>query len=426
MPKRLAKRAILSTLQQEPGFSALALLRSWNRTECRALLEWLDHSGLALEFLYRLQINDKIALIPFDLRIALEQRLAKNTERYKDMLNEFQRLMDAFRRHGVFAVTLKGFTLFPDFCEVLSLRHQTDFDFLVDPENLKAAADALQLCGYSTAHLSKSGESYFTTPVHHVPSRRDDLYSLQRHRQVDLHTSIWENTPWLTVKVPDNSLKLAESETIQHVEFYALSLEDKILTQVLHVFRHSFRSWTRLSWLLEITRCMEAHRKDEPLWRRVIGRAGEDPPTKSIFAFVLGLANRVFACCIPSTLLSWSSEAASRSMCTWLDNFSVDWAISDWPGSLNNLFITQEFISDRKRRIQYLRSRLLPRRGQTSVGEFATEEGASSWSAYSARLRYVADRSAAHLRSLLCLPWQQFRWWKALMVARPNEVGVDS
>jgi hypothetical protein len=426
MPNRLAKRAILSALRQEPDFSALALLSSWNGTAGRSLLEWLDHSGLTLIFLDRLRVNDKVSLIPVDLRMALEQRLAKNTERLRDMLKEFQRLTDAFREHGVFAATLKGFTLFPDFCGALSLRHQTDFDFLVDPENVEAAADALQSCGYSTAYLCKSGESCFTTPLHYVPSRRDDLYSLQRHRQVDLHTSICENSPWLTVNVPDNSLELAEPEAIQHVQFYALSLEDKFLTQVLHVFRHSFRSWTRLSWVLEIARCMEIHRKDEPLWQRVIERAGEDPLTRCIFAFVLGLTNRLFVCCIPSTLLSWSSEATSRSMCTWLDHFSVDWAISDWPGSLNNLFMTQEFIPDRKRRLQYLGSRLLPKRGQTTIGELATVEGTSCWKANSVRLRYVADRSAAHLKNLLCLPWQYFRWWKALMMARTSRIGVES
>ena len=59
-------------------------------------------------------------------RHALAQRLARNVLRMRDMLAEFKRVNDAFRAHGVTAVALKGFTLAPDFCEDLSLRHQTD------------------------------------------------------------------------------------------------------------------------------------------------------------------------------------------------------------------------------------------------------------------------------------------------------------
>ena len=141
--------------------------------------------------------------------------------------------------------------------KISSLRHQTDFDFLVDPKSVAAAAEAFQSCGYSTACLSESAESCFTTPLHHVPSEEDDIYSPQRHRQADLHTSIWENTPWLKVNVPHDCLQHAEPAVLHSVHFYSLSLEDKFLMQVLHLFRHSFRSWIRLSWLLEIATCIQ-------------------------------------------------------------------------------------------------------------------------------------------------------------------------
>jgi Uncharacterised nucleotidyltransferase len=424
MPDRLAKLAILSALRLEPDFSALALLSSSNANERRALLHWLDQSGLALNFLHHLRLNHATSLISNDLLAELERRLTKNVDRFRDMLEEFRRLNNSFREHGVFAATLKGFTLVPDFCEDLPLRQQTDFDFLVDPKSVAAAAEAFQSCGYSTACLSESAESCFTTPLRHIPSEEDDLYSLQRHRQADLHTSIWEDTPWLQVNVPHDCLRHAAPAVLYSVHFYSLALEDKFLMQVLHLFRHSSRSWIRLSWLLEISRCLELHRHDEPLWRRVIERAGSDRLTKCIFAFVLGLANRLFDCRLPSTLLSWSSQPSSPSLRTWLDHFALDWAISDWPGSLNNLFFMPEFIPDRRRRLLYLRSRLLPGKGQTSIGLVATGNGAGSWNVNSARLRYVAGRSAAHLKALLCLPWQHLRWWKALMLARTD--GMES
>jgi hypothetical protein len=424
MPDRPAKLAILSALRREPDFSSLASFSSFNANERGSLLHWLDQSGLALAFVHRLQQCGAASLIPDDLLDALQQRLARNVSRLCDMLVEFRRLNESFRQHGVLAATLKGFSLAPDFCENLSLRHQTDFDFLVDPKSVPAAAEAFQSCGYSTACLSHSAESCFTTPLRHIPSEADDIYSPQRHRQADLHTSIWEDTPWLKVNVPHDCLQHTETAVLHSVNFYSLSFEDKFLMQVLHLFRHSFRSWIRLSWLLEIATCLQLHGDDAPLWQRVIDRAGEDRLTRRIFAFVLNLANRLFDCRVPSALLSLSTQAFSPAMRTWLDHFSVDWAISDWPGSLNNLFFAAEFIPDRRRRLLYLRSRLLPRRGHTSIGAVAASDGAHSWNVNAARLRYTAGRSSAHLKSLLCLPWQHLRWWKALMFARTN--GLES
>lgn len=424
MPDRPAKLAILSALCRQPDFSALASFSSFNAHERRSLLHWLDQSGLALPFAHRLQRCGAASLIPDDLLDPLQQRLAKNVTRFCDMLVEFRRLNQSFRQHGVFAATLKGFSLAPDFCENLSLRHQTDFDFLVDPKSVPAAAAAFQSCGYSTGLLSHSAESCFTTPLRHIPSEADDIYSPQRHRQADLHTSIWEDTPWLKVNVPHDCLQHAETAVLHSVHFYSLSFQDKFLMQVLHLFRHSFRSWIRLSWLLEIAECLQLHGDDALLWQRVIEWAGEDRLTKRIFVFVLSLANRLFDCRVPSGLLSWSSQAFSPTMRTWLDHFSLDWAIADWPGSLNNLFFAAEFIPDRRSRMLYLRSRLLPRKGQTSIGAVATSHGANSRNVNAARLRYTAGRTAAHLKSLLCLPWQHLRWWKALMFARTN--GLES
>ena len=150
MPDRPAKLAILSALCRQPDFSALASFSSFNAHERRSLLHWLDQSGLALPFVHRLQRCGAASFIPDDLLDPLQQRLAKNVTRFCDMLVEFRRLNQSFRQHGVFAATLKGFSLAPDFCENLSLRHQTDFDFLVDPKSVPAAAAAFQSCGYST------------------------------------------------------------------------------------------------------------------------------------------------------------------------------------------------------------------------------------------------------------------------------------
>jgi hypothetical protein len=202
------------------------------------------------------------------------------------------------------------------------------------------------------------------------------------------------------------------------VKYLGLTLEDKFLLQVLHAFRHSFRSWVRLSWIREIAHCSEKHVENTALWNSVMERAGSARLTKSIFAFVLGLAERLFHSPIPAPLRSWTAEARTPSLRTWLDHFGVDWAISDWPGSLNNLFLTAEFIPDPNLRKQYWRSRLLPTKAQTSLGPVAATRPDKFLRLQAARMRYVAQRAAVHLKDIAALPRQQLRWRRALGSSR--------
>jgi Uncharacterised nucleotidyltransferase len=415
------KLAIVAALQQEPDFAALKSLPPLESSTGRHLLQWLDRSGLALPFLRQLQHHNVTALLPDSWRGALCQRLAANAARTRDMLDEAQRLNAAFSSFGVTAAVLKGITLAPDFCDDLVLHHQVDFDLLVEPKQVHRAANALRSCGYSAASINEVGETCFLTPLSHIPSRADDLYALQRQRQVDLHTSLWEPCSWLPVEVPEDCLKLARLQNIAGVNYLSLSLEDKFLLQVLHAFRHSFRSWIRLSWLLEIGKCMQNHRYDVGLWRRVIARAGDARLIKSIFALVLGLVARVFRVSIPLVLSDWSAAATTVPVRAWLDHFALDWAIADWPGSLNNLFLTAEFIPDPALRAQYWRSRFLPGKAQTSLGVINPAGIKNFLRLQTARAGYVAHRAAVHLKDMAALPIQQFRWKRALASCRRLE-----
>jgi hypothetical protein len=411
-----AKRTVLAALSHEPEFSGVCVFPRANSKTGANLLRWMDRSGVALLLLRRLQEHH--VRIADDWSEALRQRLAKNIERTRDMLAEAQRLHAAFRSFEVTAVSLKGFTLTPDFCADPCLRHQVDFDFLVSRRGVRAAAEALRLCGYRAARIDEAGESCFLTPLQHIPSTKDDLYTVQPQRQVDLHTSLWEPCPWLPVEVPKDCIEHARAFSTSPISWLSLSLEDKFLLQVLHAFRHAMRFWVRVSWLLEIGRCMENHRRDEDLWNRVIRRSGSSRLNKSVFAFVLGLVNRLFHVPVPAPLRSWTEEAMTVSLRAWLDHFGADWAISDWPGSLNNLFLASEFIPEPNLRRQYLRSRLLPRKEQTSLGALSAPSTYKLLQWQTARLSYVANRASVHLRDILALPWQRLRWKRAIASSR--------
>jgi len=417
------KGAVLAALSHEPDFSGLPALPPLHTKAGCAFLLWLDRSGLALTLLRQLQNHHLTHHISEPWRQALCRRQEDNFARTRDMLREVQHINAALFSFGVTAALLKGFSLSPDFCDDASLRHQVDFDFLVAPGNVSAAAEALLSCGYFTSSLNTSGETCFYTPSQHIPSSSDSLYALQHHRQVDLHVSIWEPCAWLPVQVPQDCLELAQPHNTNGVEYLGLCREDKFLLQVLHAFRHSFRSWIRLSWLLEISKFLENHRQNVSLWNHTIIRAGHARLTKTIFAFVLGLVARLFQTSIPLPLRSWTAEAMTVPLRAWLDYFAFDWAISDWPGSLNNLFLTAEFIPDTGLRRQYWRSRLLPRKAHASLGPVATTTPRKLLQLQIARFRYVARRAAVHLKDIVALPRQQLRWKRALAMSR--RLGFD-
>jgi len=425
MPWKLdacAKRSLLQSLKRNADLGGIASLPPLQSGHGARLMRWLDESGLALSLLKSVRSHATGGGLSADWRDALEGRRERNDGRLQDMLGEFQRLNDAFRAQGILAVTLKGFSLVPDFCADASLRHQTDFDFLVDSGNVDAAADVLRSCGYSTPQLSHSGESFFTTPLHHVPSRTDDLYAIQHHRQVDLHVSLIESSPWLHMDFPSTGAEAVIPMSISGTSFNCLPLETRFLVQVLHAFRHSFRSWLRLSWLMEIGRCMDQYLNDDRLWARLRNRAGDGLMAKRIFAFILSLTNRLFEIRIPPAIADWATEGMTPSLRAWLDDFSEGWALTDWPGSLSNLFLAPDFIADPGLRYEYFRSRLIPKRERLTIETPSGNDLERSFLWQLQRWKYVAHRAGVHLGDLVRLPLEQLRWQRALGSAR---AGLD-
>jgi putative nucleotidyltransferase-like protein len=417
MPDPNSKQKIIRALASNSDLAAAACLPPVGSKDGTRLLQWLDHSGLALHFLNWADTHSKEACLPDPWRDALDGRRRRNAARQQDMLEEFRRLNTAFHTNGIKVITLKGFSLVPDFCQDPGLRHQTDFDFLVGPGDADAAAQVLRSHGYATPELSYSGESFFSTPLRRVPSGTDDLYALQHHRQVDLHVSLTESSPWLPLDFPGGD-HTPVPMNLAGIDFYGLSLELRFLTQVLHAFRHSFRSWLRLSWLLEIGYCMEIHHADDSLWAGLLEQAGNTLLMKRVFAFILTLTHRLFGSRIPDLLAGWTAEAMTPTMLLWLERFSGGWALADWPGNLNNLFLAPEFIPDSRLRREYLRSRLIPKRERLSIETRTANDLERPFRWRINQWKYVAHRAGVHLADLARFPLVQWRWQRALGSAR--------
>jgi Uncharacterised nucleotidyltransferase len=414
MPDLRSKEIVLAALRREPCLAGIGTLPDAESRKGRRALRWLDESGLALAFWRQLEKFGATRRMAIGWQDALGARVAQNRIRTEEMKKEFRRLLRAFGTCAVRAVALKGFTLVPDFCEDAYLRHQVDFDFLVEPPAVGQAAAALRTCGYSASAVKTNGETCFTTPLRHIPSHRDNVYQLQSQRQVDLHVGIWEQSEWTSIIVPEDCVERAEVHFFEGEKSFELPLEDKFLLHVLHVYRHSLRSWVRLSWILELCRFLELHQDDQALWNRIVERAGDSRGMRKTFVFVLGLAGRAFHASLPGRMRAWLSEAMTVQLEVWLDHFGLEWALADWPGSLSNVLVASELIGDSGLQKAYRRNRIWPRNAQTSIGEVAGSDSLVWGKVQLARLGYLVERAVRHARDLAKLPAQQRRWKHAL------------
>jgi hypothetical protein len=418
MHETFLKMLIISALRAEPDFSKLYLLRSCSESQIQRLLVWLDQGGLALYLFNRLEQQEVLGALTPGFRQSLERRRKANCERTGDMLNEFSRVNQALNDRGIRYALLKGFTLTPEFCSDPALRSQSDIDLLVAPESVPDAIHALRTCGYTLEGVTPSGEVCLATPLRHVPGRRDDIYALQRHRQIDIHTTIWESNPHVGLVVPADCLNRTCPHSLRGIHFASLSTEDMFLLQVLHAFRHMLRSWMRVSWLFEIDQFVGLHQEDRDLWSAFRTRAGSDPTVRHACALVISLTNQLFRRPIPDALKTWCGEDVPASLEIWARDFGPRWALSNWPGNQLSLLVAKEFIHDQSLRRQYVRSRIFPVHSNLSIGTVQAPDRKTRLQAKASQLLYVGSRLAFHLGALISLSLDMVRWRRTLRSIR--------
>jgi hypothetical protein len=414
MSKRALKSMAISVLSSQPDFSELNQLRSCTRQDTESFLMWLDHSGLALYLYARLRDSEELSGLPPDFREALDRRFHSNSKRVEGMLDEFSRVNSALRNLAIPHAFLKGFTLVPEFCADPALRHQSDIDILIDPESIPKATQALIACGYPLKSSEAGGEIRFATPLRYVPSAHDDIYRMPLHREVELHTSIWQETGHVSLMVPNDCLKRARSRILHDIEFFSLATEDAFLMQVLHAFSHLLGSWVRVSWLWEIHHFLEAQADESELWQRILIRAGDDPALRKALGLVLCLTTELFGSRVPGVLSDWCVETLPDRVDTWVHHFGTEWALSELDGSKVTLFIHGEFLNDPAKWKGYLLRRLIPAPGRPSIGQIEASDVKTLLMGRLAQLTFAGRRLTFHAREMFVLGWEAIRWRQAL------------
>ena len=414
MRKHGLKLAVVSAMRANPDFSKLQLLNAPSEREARAFLRWLDQSGLTLYLFWQLRKNGVFETIPMWLRSHLRNAFASNCRRTKAMLSDFARVNEALRRRGIHHAFLKGFTLTPDFCPAPELRHQSDIDVLISPEAVEQTRSAILDIGYSLERKLQGGEIYFSTKLTRMPSADDNVYRVDYQKEIELHTSIWEEVAHVSLRFPGDCLDRTRERHLTGMTVASLSLDDAIIVQILHAFRHFLSSWVRLSWLWEIHYFLSHHAEDTLLWIAVRDGSRDDPSLRSAFGFILRLTNRLFASPIPQVLQEWCVDSLPNSINCWVVEFGIRWALSEIAGSKLSLFIHKEFVRDTGTWRSYLWRRLVPLAGKASLVKAGSSHAKMPIRFKISHRIFQATRFAFHAKSFVSLPYELWRWKRAL------------
>lgn len=300
--------------------------RKWKR-----ILQWLNDSGLAFYFLSKLKGSNSTGWVPSWVVSQLETNAALNQQRTEDLLWRFNIINRRFTDSGIPFAVLKGFSLVPDFCPSSSLRHQSDFDYLVDEDALPTAREILLALGYTQKHSRSGQESVFLSPGDSTPYRSGRQYSVHAPHAVELHLDVWDAQLYRLPELPRLfSPEKATGCQLNGLLFPALNEEDAFLLQVVHTCHHLFTHWIRMSSLFEIAYFMNRRASDSPLWSRVQHRVSSNPVLREFVVLVAGLAAELFGCPIPYLIQTWA-QTLRPGVRLWLNKYGRTWAFSDLP-----------------------------------------------------------------------------------------------
>ena len=297
-------------------------LRNFRQQGWKRVLRWLDDSGLALYFLQKLKSTIATDTVPTWVISCLEQRFTANGQRVGEMAYRFDALNRKFNDAGVRYVVLKGLSLIPDYCPDAQLRHQGDFDYLVDDESLPMAQRVVAEAGYSPKLSISSQESIYLMPGKESASRGPEQYSAGAPHAVELHLDIWESDVHRLPSMPSLfSVNQSRIHEWNGLAFPVLTGEDSFLLQVLHACHHLFTYWIRMSCFFEIGFLLNQRASDTSLWNRVEQRVGDNLMLREFVVVITELAAKLFAAPIPLLVRTWS-EGIRPATRVWIENYA--------------------------------------------------------------------------------------------------------
>ena len=415
--KRTVAEAVVNYLSFSGKTSAhVGELAGFRDREWKQGVSWLHDTGLALYLLQKLKRGNVTDIVPKATLSRLEENLAANRRRVIYMASQFEFLNQKLSAAGVRYAAVKGFSLVPQFCPDASLRHQSDFDYLIDHQSLPLAQTVLEEAGYFLSK-HKANEFVFLMPSREIPPPDDEQYEAHAPHAVELRVAFWDSDfHGVFLTGPRFSVDNTRTQRWQNSVFPALPEEDAFLLQVIHAFNHVLTGGVRMAWLYEIGYFLSQRSTDELLWQRVERRIGEDALLREIVVVVTELSAHFFKAPLPTTSIIWAQKL-DPAVRIWINYYARTWVFAknrvDQLGLFSAakvvLFLHQQYLPDASRRHQ-MRIRLLPleqlfQRAGSITGKSSANDGGRRRQLKHALIRFLFHATAG-LRYL----WEIPRW----------------
>jgi Uncharacterised nucleotidyltransferase len=395
----------------------LSELRGFRTRDWDYALTWLHDAGLALYLLQKLKDKNATDVLPASIMFRLEKNLDANRRRVASMAGEFESLNRKFDDAGVSYAAVKGFTLVPQFCPDASLRHQSDFDYLVSIRSLPMVQSVLEDAGYALIKYNRN-EFVFLKRSAGAPPATDGQYEANAPHAVELRLAFWDSElHGVALTEPEFSVDNVIVQRWQGIAFRTLPEEDAFLLQVIHAFNHVLTGWVRLSSLYEIGFFLNQQSEDPLTWERIERRIGDNPLLREIVVVVAELSAHFFRAPLPLTSGIWASEPRPEAR-IWIHSYARKWAFAknrvDQFGLFSAakvvLFFHQQYLSGGKAKRHLLSIRLLPlgqffRRANSIATKSSTNSG-GRWR----RLKVALIRLLFHITAGVRYLWEIPRW----------------
>jgi hypothetical protein len=392
-------------------------LTGFRDREWKQGVSWLHDAGLALYLLQKLRQGNVTDIVPTATLSRLEENLAANRRRVAYMARQFEFLNQKLSAAGVRYAAVKGFSLVPQFCPDASLRHQSDFDYLIDHQSLPLAQTVLEEAGYFLSN-HKTNEFVFLMPSRAIPPPNDEQYEAHAPHAVELRLAFWDSDvhgAFLTE--PKFSVDNIKTQRWQDSVFPALAEEDVFLLQVVHAFNHVLTGGVRMSCLYEIGYFLSQRSTDELLWQRVERRIEENALLREIVVVVSELSAHFFRAPLPSTSIIWAQEL-NPAVRIWINNYARTWMFAknrvDQLGLFSAakvvLFLHQQYLPDAGARKHLTRIRLLPWDQLSRRAGSITSKSSANSGGRRRQLKHALIRFLFHATAGLRYLWEVPRW----------------
>jgi len=416
--KRTVAEAVVNFLSFSGKTSAhVGELAGFRDREWKQGVSWLHDAGLALYLLQKLKQGNVPDIFPTATLSRLEENLAANRRRVVYMASQFEFLNQKLSAGGVRYAAVKGFSLVPQFCPDASLRHQSDFDYLVDHRSLPLAQTVLEEAGYFLSK-HKTNEFVFLMPSRAIPPPDDEQYEAHAPHAVELRVAFWDSDfHGVILTGPRFSVDNTKTQRWQDSVFPALPEEDAFLLQVIHAFNHVLTGGVRMAWLYEIGYFLSQRSTDELLWQRVERRIGENALLREIVIVVTDLSAHFFKAPLPTTSITWAQKL-DPAVRIWIKNYARTWVFAknrvDQLGLFSAakvvLFLHQQYLPDASVRRHQMRIRLLPLEQLFQRAGSITGKSSANAGGRRRQLKHALIRFLFHVTAGVRYLWEVPRW----------------